>query len=68
MAHPLKTFRETCEPKLSQADLAEVLGVARGTVVRWENRKRTPRPKEAKRISDQTGISIGALIEAGVNQ
>jgi transcriptional regulator with XRE-family HTH domain len=68
MAHPLKTFRESQSPKLSQADLAASLGVTRGTIARYENQTRTPRPKEAKRISEHTGISVGDLIEAGVAQ
>lgn len=38
--HPLTEFRNNHEPKLSQGDLASMLGVARETVTRWESRAR----------------------------
>lgn len=61
--HPLARYRR--EHGLTQAALASELGVWPLTVWRWENGERTPRPKDAKRISDHTGISVGDLIEAG---
>jgi transcriptional regulator with XRE-family HTH domain len=64
--HPLKTYR--AEKGITQAELAGELGVWPLTVWRWENRKRTPRLKDAKRISQETGISVGELIEAGGSQ
>jgi transcriptional regulator with XRE-family HTH domain len=64
--HPLKTYR--AEKGITQAELAGELGVWPVTVSRWERRDRTPRPKEAKRISEKTGISVGDLIEAGLDQ
>lgn len=35
--HPLTEFRNNHQPKLSQGDLASMLGVARETVTRWES-------------------------------
>jgi transcriptional regulator with XRE-family HTH domain len=61
--HPLAKYRR--DRQITQETLAGELGVWPLTVWRWENGKRTPRPKDAKRISEKTGIPIGALIEAG---
>jgi transcriptional regulator with XRE-family HTH domain len=60
--HPLAQWRSR-QQKTQQAFASE-LRVAPLTVWRWENRKRTPRLKDAKRISDKTGISVGDLMEA----
>jgi transcriptional regulator with XRE-family HTH domain len=59
--HPLARYRR--EHGLTQAALASELGVWPLTVWRWENGERTPRPKDAKRISEKTGISLGDLYE-----
>jgi len=64
--HPLAKYRAS--RNLTQEALAGELSVAPLTVWRWENCRRTPRPKDAKRISDHTGISVGELIEAGTSQ
>lgn len=64
--HPLVRYRRG--RGITQQTLAEELDVWPLTVWRWENRKQTPRPKDAKRISDHTGISVGDLIEAGAGQ
>ena len=60
--HPLALYRR--ERGLTQEALAVRLEVSPNTVWRWENGERTPRPKEAKRISDRTGISPGDLMAA----
>lgn len=62
--HPLAKYR--AERGITQEALASELSVAGLTVWRWENRERTPRPKDAKRISNHTGIPVGELIEAGI--
>lgn len=54
--HPLRTFRKNHEPKLSQAGLAEMLGVARLTVLRWENDQRKIDDDLLPMVSDKTGI------------
>ncbi|WP_410052704.1 helix-turn-helix transcriptional regulator [Bradyrhizobium sp. SZCCHNRI1073] len=64
--HPLKKYRS--ERGITQAELAGELGVWSVTVSRWERGDRTPRPKDAKRISEHTGISVGELYEAGAAQ
>jgi transcriptional regulator with XRE-family HTH domain len=61
--HPLALYRR--QRGITQEALASELGVWPLTVWRWENRERTPRPKDAKRIAEKTGISVGDLIEAG---
>lgn len=63
--HPLARYR--AERHITQEALASELGVWPLTVWRWENGKRTPRPRDAKRISDHTGIPVGDLIEAGAD-
>jgi transcriptional regulator with XRE-family HTH domain len=64
--HPLAKFRVA--QNLTQEDLARQLKVAPHTVWRWENGKRLPRASDAKRISKLTGISVGELYQAGVDQ
>lgn len=64
--HPLAKYRR--DNDLTQEALASKLGVWPLTVWRWENRKRTPRLKDARRISEETGVSVGELIEAGGDQ
>lgn len=54
--HPLKAFRRTHTPKLSQAALAEMLGVARLTVLRWENDQRKIDDNLLPTITEKTGI------------
>jgi transcriptional regulator with XRE-family HTH domain len=61
--HPLAQYRR--REGLTQEALASKLGVWPLTVWRWENGKRTPRLKIARHISDETGISVSELIEAG---
>lgn len=36
VVHPLKAFRNKQDPRLSQQGLADLLGVDRVTVARWE--------------------------------
>lgn len=64
--HPLAIWR--AGKGCTQEALAGELGVAPMTVWRWENRERAPRPKDAKRISDHTGIPTGDLIEASIKR
>lgn len=50
--HPLTDFRNKHDPKLSQGDLAIMLGVARETVTRWES--------GARRINEQILPTVAA--------
>lgn len=59
--HPLKTYRETHVPKLSQADLARKLGVGRPTVYRWEIGTRNIDEDLLPRVSQLTGIPAKEL-------
>jgi transcriptional regulator with XRE-family HTH domain len=60
-AHPLKIYRETQTPKLSQADLAQMLGVARLTILRWESGERKIGPSLIPMVTERTGIPAGDL-------
>jgi transcriptional regulator with XRE-family HTH domain len=62
--HPLARYRR--ERRMTQEALAGELGVSPHTVWRWENGERTPRPKEAKRVSNHTGIPAGDLLAASL--
>lgn len=55
-SHPLKLYRESQDPKLSQAALAERLGVKRLTVVRWETGARKIDDSKLSDVSTKTGI------------
>ena len=48
---------------VTQAQLAEALGVERNTVVRWENGRATPKlePWQTKKLCKLLGISIDEL-------
>ncbi len=58
--HPLARYRRI--RGITQEALATELGVWPLTVWRWENGKRTPRLKEAERVSGHTGISVADLL------
>lgn len=55
--HPLKVYRENQTPKLSQAALAEKLGVARLTILRWEAGQRKIELSRIPTVSEKTGIA-----------
>ncbi len=59
--HPLKTYRETQTPRLSQAGLATKLGVARLTVLRWETGERKINPSLIPTVAERTGIPAKEL-------
>jgi transcriptional regulator with XRE-family HTH domain len=48
---------------LSQERLAEVLGVDRSTVVRWERAETSPQPWHRPRLADALGISVEELAD-----
>jgi transcriptional regulator with XRE-family HTH domain len=60
MAHPLKAYLE--RHKLTQTDLATVLGVHQQHIHRIMAGKRWPSYKLAVRISQKTGISVLTLL------
>jgi len=61
MAHPLKAFRESQSPPLTQTELADLLGVSRASVSRWESGVRKPDDGLLQTITEKTGIDPGQL-------
>jgi transcriptional regulator with XRE-family HTH domain len=61
MDHPIKQFRT--REGLSQAQMAQRLGVTKGTVCRWERGQREPRAPQREMVAAQLGISVGELLE-----
>jgi transcriptional regulator with XRE-family HTH domain len=59
--HPLRLYRENHTPKLSQEGLAERLGVARLTVLRWESGMRKIDRALVSEVSKKTGIPVKDL-------
>lgn len=54
--HPIKTYRKAQKPKMSQTRLAELLGVSRMTVLRWETGERQIALDKITDIAAKTGI------------
>jgi len=61
MSHPLKAFRQSQAPPLTQTELADLLGVSRATVCRWESGMRKPNEDLLQTITERTGIDPGEL-------
>lgn len=59
--HPLRTYRKSHNPVLSQADLARALGVSRLTVTRWETGERKIGPSKIPVVTKKTGIPAKEL-------
>lgn len=59
--HPLRLYRENQQPRLSQEGLAERLGVARLTVLRWESGERKIDRTLVSKVSKKTGIPVKEL-------
>ena len=58
---PLRTYRQSQEPKLSQEALAHKLGVTRLTVTRWESGARKINLSLVPLIAERTGIPAKEL-------
>lgn len=56
IAYKLKTLRKT--KKLTQEQLAVLLGVTRATVSNYETGRRAPHIKELERIAKTLGVSL----------
>jgi SOS-response transcriptional repressor LexA len=54
---------------LSQADLAEMLGVSAGAIANWESRLNPPSNSTLGKLADKLGVSVGFLLgESGLEQ
>lgn len=62
MIHPIRRFRK--ENGLTQAQLAERIGVNDVTISRWESFLREPDHNELIRIEAETGIPIAEIVNA----
>jgi transcriptional regulator with XRE-family HTH domain len=59
--HPLRAYREKCQPPLSRAALADQLGVGRPTLFRWESGSRKIDESLLPHVSKTTGIPAKEL-------
>ncbi len=59
--HPLRAYRERQAPPLSQTQLADLLGVNKGMLSRWEAGQRQPGKDILPRITKKTGIPASKL-------
>ena len=59
--HPLRAFREKQNPPLSQDQLADLLGVTRVTVWRWETGARQVDVELLPAVSEKTSIPAADL-------
>ena len=55
--HPITAFREAQDPPLSQADFADLVGVSRPTVHRWEAGDRKIDTEKLPRVAEVTGLA-----------
>lgn len=59
--NPLSNYRNSQTPRLTQADLARDLKVARTTIARWETGARKPDESLLAKITEKTGIPAKEL-------
>lgn len=60
--HPIKAYRETQTPPMSQEEFGKLVGVTSITVSRWETGTRGIHRNYWEPISAKTGIPIPKLI------
>ena len=61
----LKKIREVA--KMTQAELAEKIGVSRQSIVRYENGNCEPRASELSKMAEVLGCSVDELLRDDVN-
>lgn len=59
--HPLRAYRQRQNPPLTQDQLAELLGVSKSAISRWEARRRKMDQDNVSKISEATGIAPAEL-------
>lgn len=55
-------YKRRKELKLSQENLAELVGVSRGTISSWENDKKFPSGENFERLSTELKLSVDQLV------
>lgn len=50
------------EKKLTQKELADIIGVSKITILRWENDERQIKPDKAQELADYFDVSVGYLL------
>lgn len=65
-AHPLAEFRTKHDPRLTQDDLGEKVGVDGMTISRWERGERVPQKRHWPKLTEVTGIPIEKILAASV--
>ena len=56
----LKDLRK--DRKLTQTQLAKIIGVSKRTIVAWENDQRSINPKKGQQLADFFGVGVGYLL------
>ena len=54
--------------RISQKDFAEIIGVTRQAVAKWENNERVPDIYVAKKIAEVLGVTIEEMLEREVEE
>jgi len=62
MEHPLKSWRQRQNPKVTLASLAQRVGVTASHLSEVENYKNEPSLDLTSRLSDETGIEMRAFV------
>jgi len=60
-AHPLRTYRDSQSPRLTQGELAKKLGVSRTTVARWESGTRQVDRQLVRSVAEVTKLAPATL-------
>lgn len=59
--HPLRAYRESFRPKMSQAHLGKLVGATKTAVCRWESGERQIDPELLPKLVKATGIPARML-------
>ena len=59
----IKALRK--QAKMTQTELAELMGVTQGAVAQWEREQSLPNPRQLTALAKALGCSISELFEEG---
>ena len=62
----LKAFRK--QKKISQAELAEAVGVHTGTVSHWENGRQMPNTATMQKVAEFLGVPTESFVKSGTDK